>query len=227
MKNILSLYLLGLCTLSTGVKFKKSIMPKFTDTDMIELHHLRSFALLAAMSDAGSFKLQTSGIALRSTETNSIIVLEFKPLNISSCFLPIVTRTPKNAQSTQKADYARNVPESSVGNNIPDSNTDSKIGSNGDNSVGTDSIFDKNSTLTWDKRSTVSYETSIDPKYWMQSTFLGIINGVVYRNYLNWVEDYLEKVPGKYFIPQSICSSAEEESCFTLPSTGDTFLAKR
>jgi hypothetical protein len=160
-------------------------MPKFTDTDMIELYHLRSFPLLAVMSDAGSFKLQTSGVALRSTETGMIIVLEFKPLNISSCFLPIVTK------------------------NIPDINGNA------------------NSTLSWDKRSMVSVENEIDPKYWMQSTFLGIINGVVYRNYLNWVEDYLKNIPGKYFIPQSICSSAEEESCFTLPSTGDTFLASR
>lgn len=165
--------------------FSKNSMPKVTDTDMIELHHLRSFPLLAVMSDAGSFKFQTSGIALRSTETSTIIVLEFKPLNTSACFLPIVNR------------------------NINDDGGQA------------------NSTLSWDKRSTVSYDTYINPKYWMQSTFLGIINGVVYRNYLNWVEDYLTKSPGKYFIPQSICSSAEEESCFTLPSTGDTFLAAR
>lgn len=166
--------------------FAKADMPKFTDTDMIELHHLRSFPLLAVMSDAGSFKLQTSGIALRSTVTSVIIVLEFKPRNTSACFLPIVNKNPDN--------------------------------SNG----GT-----VNDTLTWDKRSTVSYQNIIDSKYWMQSTFLGIINGVVYRNYLNWIEEYLGKSPGKYFTPQSICSSAEEESCFTLPSTGDTFLAAR
>ena len=165
--------------------FAKSTMPKFTDTDMIELHHLRSFPLMAVMSDSYSFKFQTSGISLRSTETSAIIVLEFKPLNTSACFLPLIT---KNFDQDGKP---------------------------------------TNSTLSWDKRSKVSYETSIDPLYWMQSTFLGIINGVVYRNYLNWVENYLKNVPGKYFTPQSICSNAGEESCFTLPSTGDTFLAHR
>lgn len=165
--------------------FSKVSMPKFTDTDMIELHHLRSFPVDALISDAGTFKFQTSGIALRSTETSAIIVLEFKPVNISACFLPIIMKS-----------YDVNGSE-------------------------------VNSTLIWDKRSTVSYETQIDPKHWMQSTFLGIINGVVYRNYLNWVEEYLTKSPGKYFIPQSICSGSEEDSCFTLPSTGDTFFAAR
>lgn len=166
--------------------FVKSEMPKFTDTDIIELHHLRSFPLLASMSDAGSFKLQTSGIALRNTLTSIIIVLEFKPLNISACFLPIVNKNVK----------------SGIGGKV-------------------------NDTLTWDKRSTVSYQDNIDSKYWVQSTFLGTINGVVYRNYLNWIEEYLKKSPGKYFTPQSICSAVEEDSCFTLPSTGDTFLASR
>lgn len=169
-----------------GKTFLKEEMPKFTDTDTIELHHLRSFPLLAMMSDAGSFKLKTSGIALRSTITSIITVLEFKPVNISACFLPIVGKNVKDG----------------IGGTV-------------------------NGTLTWDKRATVSYQDNIDSKYWMHSTFLGIINGVVYRNYLNWVEEYLEKGPGKYFTPQSICSAVEEESCFTLPSTGDTFLASR
>lgn len=182
----LLIYFCG-CVLTVGEDpFVKADMPKFGDTDMIELHHLRSFVLQAIMSNAGSFKFQTSGIALRSTITSTIIVLEFKPRNITACYLPIVTKNLDN-------EYGGKV----------------------------------NDTLFWDKRSTVSYQKVIDSKYWMQSTFLGIINGVVYRNYLNWVEEYLTKSPGKYFTPQSICSNAEEESCFTLPSTGDTFLASR
>jgi hypothetical protein len=85
--------------------------------------------------------------------------------------------------------------------------------------------FYKNDTsLKWDKRSTITIDKSIDSTYWLQSTFLGRINGVVYRNYLNFVEDYLVD-KGKYFIPQSICSNADKESCFTLSSTGDTFVA--
>lgn len=166
--------------------FQKANMPRFTDVDTIELHHLRSFPLQSLMSDAGSFKLQTSGIALRSTLTSAIVVLEFKPRNVTACFLPIINKNLINEKGRKL-----------------------------------------NDTLTWDKRSKMSYAKEIDSKYWMQSTFLGIINGVVYRNYLDWVERYLLTNAGKYFTPQSICSGAEEESCFTLPSTGDTFLASR
>jgi hypothetical protein len=182
----LLIYFCG-CVPTVGEEpFVKENMPKFGDIDMIELHHLRSFPLQAIMSNAGSFKFETSGIALRSTITSTIIVLEFKPRNTTACYLPIVTKNLDNENG-------------------------GKV----------------NDTLFWDKRSTVSYEKEIDSKYWMQSTFLGIINGVVYRNYLNWVEEYLSKSPGKYFTPQSICSTAAEESCFTLPSTGETFFASR
>ena len=50
---------------------------------MIELYHLRSFPLLSIQSSAGSFHIQTSGLALRSTNTPTLIVLEFKPVNFS------------------------------------------------------------------------------------------------------------------------------------------------
>jgi hypothetical protein len=85
-------------------------------------------------------------------------------------------------------------------------------------------FYTNDTSLKWDKRSTITIDKSIDSTYWLQSTFLGRINGVVYRNYLNFVEDYLVN-KGKYFIPQSICSNADKESCFTLSSTGDTFVA--
>jgi hypothetical protein len=65
-----------------------SNIPKFTDTDMIELYHLRSFQKQLIHSSAGSFTIQTSGIALRSTTTLETVVLEYKPLNFSACFLP-------------------------------------------------------------------------------------------------------------------------------------------
>eukprot|EP00596_Hydrurales_sp_CCMP1899_P010252 CAMPEP_0119045058 /NCGR_PEP_ID=MMETSP1177-20130426/36686_1 /TAXON_ID=2985 /ORGANISM="Ochromonas sp, Strain CCMP1899" /LENGTH=338 /DNA_ID=CAMNT_0007016167 /DNA_START=49 /DNA_END=1062 /DNA_ORIENTATION=- len=180
--------------------FNKGKMPKFSDTDMIELYHLRSFPLLAVMSEAGSFKLQTSGIALRSTDTLEIVVLEFKPLNMRACFLPLLNQTRK----VKTEDRIRNQIEI-------------------ERSVQEEKFHANETALRWDKRSTITTDKSIDSTYWLQSTFLGRINGVVYRNYLNFVEDYLVG-KGKYFIPQSICSNADKESCFTLSSTGDTFV---
>ena len=168
------------CPGTSEMHFSKSIMPKFTDLDMVEIYYLRSFPYQAIMSEAGSFKVQTSGLALRSSLTLEVIVLEYKPLNITACFLPLVDH-----------------------------------GDQGDDDG------PHNDTLLWDKRAIIAYETEIDSKYWQQSTFLGRINGIVYRNYINWLEEYKASAIAKYFVPESICSNADEESCFTMPHTGD------
>jgi hypothetical protein len=140
--------------------FNKGKMPKFSDTDMIELYHLRSFPLLAVMSEAGSFKLQTSGIALRSTDTLEIVVLEFKPLNMRACFLPLLNQTHKVKTSTEEK--RRNQIEI-------------------ERSVQEEKFHANETALRWDKRSTITTDKFIDSTYWLQSTFLGRINGVVYR----------------------------------------------
>ena len=154
-------------------------LPRLEDTDMIELYHLRSFPLLAIESPAGSFHIQTSGLALRSTNTPRLIVLEFKPVNFSTAFLPLI------------------VDESNDGST-------------------------NNKTLIWDKRAMISYMNEIDKTYWQQSTFLARVNGVVYENYVKWIHEYLDK--DRYFVPQSICSSSDEKSCFTFSETWDSFV---
>lgn len=152
----------------------RSALPKLSDTDMIELYHLRSFPRLGITSQAGSFSVQTSGIALRSTDTTALVVLEFEPMNYSACFLPVIG---------------------------------------------------PNSTLLWDHRSVISYMTELDITYWQQSTFLARINGVVYANYVKWIEEYLKK--HSTFIPASICSGSDALSCFTGAQTWDNFVADR
>lgn len=151
------------------------VLPRFDSADMVELFHLRSYPTQLIVSSVGSFLVQTSGIALRSTTTRKLVVLEYRPANYSACFLPVVVQRPNNK-----------------------------------------------STLHWDKRSVLSYRTELDKKYWQQSTFLGRINGVVYENYVKWVEEYISR--DKIFVPQSICSSAEEISCFIRAETWETFL---
>jgi len=154
-------------------------LPRLEDTDMIELYHLRSFPLLAIQSPAGSFHIQTSGLALRSTNTPELIVLEFKPVNFSAAYLPLIID-----------EY--------------------------------DDVNANNKTLIWDKRAMISYMSEIDKTYWQQSTFLARVNGVVYENYVKWIHEYLDK--DRYFVPQSICSSSDKESCFTVSETWDSFV---
>lgn len=154
--------------------FDLNTVPKVGDTDMIELYHLRSFPHLLIPSQAGTFSIQTSGLAMRSTNTPAIIVFTFEPANYSASFLPFIG---------------------------------------------------PNATIEWDSRATVTYITDLNVMYWQQSTFLARINGVVYANYIKWVEDYVRRNP--FFIPFSICSNADSLSCFTKSHTWDTFIADR
>jgi hypothetical protein len=80
-----------------------------------------------------------------------------------------------------------------------------------------------NSTLEWDTRAAVNVLHDLDISYWQQSTFLAHINGVVYTNYINWVSKYLKE--NSRFILHSICSSADELSCFVHSHTWDNFVA--
>ena len=163
---------------STRELFDRTQLPKLLDTDMIELYHLRSFPLLLIDTVAGSFSTQTTGLALRSTTTGETIVLQYRPMNYSNCFLPIIGAGEGN-----------------------------------------------NATLIWDKRAEVVYYNSIDTEFWQQSTFLARINGVVYKNYIRWIETYV--TTNMQFSPQSICSSVNDLSCFTFAETWETFLADR
>lgn len=79
--------------------------------------------------------------------------------------------------------------------------------------------------LAWDKRAVITYREVLDINFWQTSTFLALINNVVYENYIQWIEKYIQK--RRIFIPQAICSTADESSCFTYSQTWDTFLRDR
>ena len=192
-----------------------SRLPKFFDIDMIEVYHLRSFPILLIETSAGSFETKTSGfeftfvyfitkkqlcsqlkknsnylhiyiycndfddkllgLALRSTTTSEVLVIEYLPVNFSACFLPqIITN-------------------------------------------------DKETNLIWDKRATIFYKLTIDTNYWEQSTFLSRINGIAYKIYVKWIENYINK--NIIFSPHSICSNDNALSCFTIAETWDTFFS--
>jgi hypothetical protein len=78
-----------------------SLIPTFLSDDIIEIYHLRSALLPIVKTAVGSFHIQSSGIALRSTLTSNTVVLQFEPLNISACYLPIiVVDTDQNIRFT-------------------------------------------------------------------------------------------------------------------------------
>lgn len=160
--------------------FDGTDLPRLKDTDVIELYHLRSFPSLILDTDVGLFSTQTSGLALRSTTTENVVVLQYKPKNYSTSFLPRLISSTVN-----------------------------------------DSIV---AGLTWDKRAEIVYHDHIDTSLWQQSTFMARINGVVYKNYVTWLDEYIKD--HSIFRPQSICSNEfDGDSCFILSDTWDTFLA--
>jgi len=162
--------------------FSVNALPRLKDIDMIDLYHLRSFpnSLVITSSSGSRFHMQTSGLALRSTQSSHVVVLEYRPMNLSCSFLPIVDSTSSNNDSID---------------------------------------------LVWDKRAEIYYADNIDIKYWQQSTFLARINGVVYENYIEWVEEYVRE--HRIFTPQPICSSSDPISCFTKSRTWETFVSDR
>lgn len=158
--------------------FDKTDLPRLADTDSIELYHLRSFPALLIETAAGSFSTQISGLALRSTSTNQVVVLEYKPKSFGGCFLPIL-------EAESDGDYS----------------------------------------LYWENKADLVYHDEIDTMYWQQSTFLAHINGIVYKNYVVWLQNYMQN--NRLFFPQSICNSEREFNCHSYATTWETFLHDR
>lgn len=177
--------------------FDDSELPRVADTDILEIFHLRSFPSLSVNSQVGTFSIQSAGIALRSTQTNEVIVLQYLPNNFSKSFLPYITGMG-----------------SITGDNFSDNNEEIN-----------DEYIRKNSTLEWEKRGEILYYKEINKLYWQQSTFLGRINGIVYKKYVEWIENFERKK--NLLVPQSICLSEVElaSSCFLYSRTWDTFLS--
>lgn len=152
-------------------------IPKFPDTDIIELYHLRSFSLPLIESNNKKFTIETSGIAFRSLASTQTVVLEFRPLNFSSCFLPILA------------------------------------------------VVNNKKRIQWNNEADVMFSTTIDTSYWQQSTYLAHMNGIAFKKYLVWVQEFI--MESKYFVPQSLCTSAYKPSCYFFTRTWDTFLSRR
>jgi hypothetical protein len=79
--------------------------------------------------------------------------------------------------------------------------------------------------IVWDKNAEIIYDSKLDVSYWQQSTFLGRMNGVVYKKYVVWLQEFI--IRNKLFSPQSICSNEFEYHCFTQAVTWETFLSER
>ena len=140
---------------------------------------------------------------MRSIGSDDFVVLEYRPVNYSAAFLPVIGP----GYSGKSNGYG---------------------GGSGYGRAASDADSSSNNTtptpyLAWDRRAVISYSSSVDTSYWQQSTFLGTINGVVFENYVKWLVAYQSR--DSVFVPYSICSGSDELSCFTTSQTWETFLA--
>jgi hypothetical protein len=143
------------------------------ENEFFELYYLQSRPAHITHAFPNNFLIRHSGIALRSSTTEQIIALEYRPANESICFLPQLTKN------------------------------------------------DGEQTIIWDQTATISMTKSIDSAYWDRTVYLTRINNVVYRQYLDWVDDYIFSHP--LFQPFSVCLSSME--CPYRKQTWDTFVS--
>ena len=61
------------------------------ENEFFELYYLESFPIQITNLFINNFLLSHSGIAIRSTQSEKLIVLEYRPINQSICFLPLVS----------------------------------------------------------------------------------------------------------------------------------------
>jgi hypothetical protein len=180
-------------------------LPRLEDTESIEIYHLKSISQMAIQSMIGSFSVSLSGIALRGLSSNKIVILYYTPRNFSSCFLPSFSVSLENTQ-------------------LPSSSS-SLVSLSAVDAEHSNSTI---SSLLWDKTGEIISSDEIDTNFWSQSTFLGRMNGVVYKKYLIWLEEQFLRF-NAIVQPQAICSSEYEtmNSCYTHSITWDTFVTKR
>ena len=93
--------------------FDKNLLPHLQETDSIEIYHLRSFykQLVKVPESKTTFGMSTSGIALRSTSTGAVMVLEYKPFTFEASFLPILNMNESlsSSSSTNRFSGVRDV----------------------------------------------------------------------------------------------------------------------
>jgi hypothetical protein len=145
--------------MSAVVEFERNEAIRPHDNEFFEMYYLQSFPLPLPLPTAfpqNHFTLTHSGIVIRSTTTERLIVLDYRPINESLCYLPQIT-------------------------------------------------YDPNKTLQihWNQNAMIAMSKTIDENYWQRSVYLTRINNVVYRQYLDWVDDYL--ITHSVFLPHSIC----------------------
>ena len=79
----------------------------------------------------------------------------------------------------------------------------------------------KSARLSWDKRAAMYFSKEVDMDYWRTSTYMAEINGVVYSQYMRWVQEFI--TAHGFFIPHTICKDTSPDQCFLRSANGDTF----
>lgn len=157
----------------TEILFDDKLFLSSHKNEYFELYYLQSYPLHFLTLFSNNYHLIHTGIALRSIQSNKIIILEYHPINQTICFIPSISNTQGHQQK-----------------------------------------------LIWNNKAFITISTSYNESYWFKSVYLARINGVVYRHYLDWVQEYIKLHPR--FLPYSICLSPQ--NCPYPKQNWDTFV---
>jgi hypothetical protein len=163
--------------MSEVVKFDRNEAIRPHDKEFFEVYYLQSNPLplpLPTSFPQNHFTLTHSGIVIRSTTSERVIVLEYRPMNETLCYLPLLAANPN-----------------------------------------------KTLQIHWNHDAIIAMSKFIDEDYWQRSIYLTRINNVVYRQYLDWVGNYLMAHP--VFLPYSICLPSGD--CPYQKQTWDSFVS--
>lgn len=161
------------------VEFDRNEAIRPHDNEFFEVYYLQSYPLPLPLPTTSfpshHFTIFHSGLVIRSTTSEKLIVLEYLPMNETLSYLPLLTDNTPN----------------------------------------------KTLQIHWNQNAVITMSKFINEKYWQRSVYLTRINHVVYRQYLDWVDDYL--ITHSVFIPYSICLPSGE--CPYQKQTWDSFVS--
>jgi len=124
-----------------------------------------------------------------------VVVLEYRPVSYDASYLPrLKTRStaPAEAPAVNPSD------SSAAAGTTVDAGTSSGDGGSELAETGAGGKQEKEeSPLIWDERAYIKYNDRLDVTHWEHSTYLGLLNGIVFNRYTTWVSRYSPYLPSK------------------------------
>jgi len=187
-------------------------LPVWDDMDSVELYHLVTFRKQLIQTASGAtFALQTSGLALRSTTTGQVVVLEYRPVSYDASYLPRLR--PKS--ETSAAERTGSGSGSGSGHAESGSSVGAGAGAGAEAIKSSGGRSAAESPLIWDERAFIKYNDHLDVTHWQHSTYLGLMNGIVFNKYTTWVTQY-----SPYLSPMAHATTNSTAAAAAMSSAG-------